>query len=265
MIRMFRGEYKWLSNFASCKIILEGREYRSVEHAYMSAKSDEENWKDFCQKTHSAFEVKKASRTVELINGWNEKKLSIMRECLKQKFNQEPYHSLLIQTGEEIIEEGNDWNDTFWGVDIKTKMGHNNLGILIMKIRDNLWIEDNKFVIDAIFEDKEVDLYNDFSCEWERRIPTGFDLFSRVFFSGSNTYKLARVVPKKQFHYLNAIDQMKWLINNGYKPDENGNWLSEYEIPFVHQMWHFCGKPVVDVERDFAWHNEWLEEVEVDK
>ena len=39
MIKEFRGEYAWLSNFASVPITLDGIQYPSVEHAYMSAKS----------------------------------------------------------------------------------------------------------------------------------------------------------------------------------------------------------------------------------
>lgn len=48
MIREFQGEYRWLSNFAPVLIKLDGI-YPSVEHAYMSAKSDDMKWKLFCQ------------------------------------------------------------------------------------------------------------------------------------------------------------------------------------------------------------------------
>ena len=41
----FQGEYRWLSNFSPCEIILDGITYKSVEHAYMSAKSENEEWK----------------------------------------------------------------------------------------------------------------------------------------------------------------------------------------------------------------------------
>ena len=56
MIKEFRGECAWLSNFASVPITLE---------------------------------------------------------CLGQKFIQNPYKRLLICTGDEHIQEGNNWNDRF--------------------------------------------------------------------------------------------------------------------------------------------------------
>lgn len=36
------------------------------------------------------------------------------------------------------IQEGNYWGDTFWGVDLKKREGENNLGKLVMEIREKL-------------------------------------------------------------------------------------------------------------------------------
>lgn len=135
MISEFQGNFRWLSNFAPCKIILDGIEYPSVEHAYMSAKSSERSWKLFCSNTSSPGEVKKASRGIILVDNWEDIKLSIMETCLEQKYTQEPYRKKLIDTGTEYIQEGNRWNDKFWGVCLKTNKGENNLGKLIMEIR----------------------------------------------------------------------------------------------------------------------------------
>jgi len=136
MIREFQGEYRWLSNFAPVKIILDGIEYASVEHAYMSAKSDDKTWKAFCANTYNtAGQVKKASKDIQLIDDWNVIKLDVMRECIKQKFNQEPYKSNLMNTDYQYIQEGNTWGDKFWGICLKTNEGENRLGILIMSIR----------------------------------------------------------------------------------------------------------------------------------
>jgi len=30
----FKGDYRWLSNFHSCDIIMDGYKFQSVEHAY---------------------------------------------------------------------------------------------------------------------------------------------------------------------------------------------------------------------------------------
>ena len=48
MIVQFRDEFAWLSNFTPAKIKLYGFNYPSVEHAFMSAKSDDLEWKKFC-------------------------------------------------------------------------------------------------------------------------------------------------------------------------------------------------------------------------
>lgn len=137
-IQQFQKEHRWLSNFAPCKIVLGRATYQSVEHAYMSAKSDDPKWKVFCQTTEKAGEVKKASRKIQLRPDWENEKVQVMKRCLKQKFKQEPYKSNLIATGNCIIEEGNFWHDVFWGIDLKTGAGKNILGQLIMEIRSQL-------------------------------------------------------------------------------------------------------------------------------
>lgn len=139
MIREFQGEYRWLSNFAPVTIELEGLKYPSVEHAYMSAKCDDNGWKKFCQdKNNNAGKVKRASKNVKLVGNWEDLKVEVMQLCIEQKFEQEPYRSKLIATGTQHIQEGNRWNDKFWGVCLKTGQGKNTLGKLIMEVRENL-------------------------------------------------------------------------------------------------------------------------------
>lgn len=139
MIKEFQGEYRWLSNFVPCKIMLDSVEYPSVEHAYMSAKSNDIEWKKFCSNPNNkAGEVKKKSKGIKLIENWDIIKFEVMKCCLIQKYNQEPYKTKLIQTKREHIQEGNMWGDKVWGVCLKTGNGENNLGKMIMEIRDNL-------------------------------------------------------------------------------------------------------------------------------
>jgi N-glycosidase YbiA len=139
MIRKFDKAYKWLSNFAPCTIVLNGITYPSVEHAYMSAKSDDVRWYLKCTDDRiKPGTIKKLSRGILLVSNWDSLKIEVMRECLNQKFSQEPYKTLLIETGDVFIQEGNFWGDTFWGVDLETGEGENNLGKLIMKVREKL-------------------------------------------------------------------------------------------------------------------------------
>ena len=138
MIKEFQGDYRWLSNFAYVNVVLDGITYRSVEHAYMAAKSFDKEWRKFCQQTERAGEVKKASRKIQLREDWEDVKLSIMEDLLRQKFNTPKYKALLKSTGNVHIQEGNMWGDKFWGVCLKTNIGHNHLGKLIMKIREEI-------------------------------------------------------------------------------------------------------------------------------
>lgn len=138
MISEFQGEYRWLSNFAPVSVCQNGVVYPSVEHAYMSAKSDSIDWKMFCKHTKSPGTVKKASRDIQLVANWDAIKVEVMGNCLRDKFLQEPYKTLLLRTGDVHIQEGNRWGDKFWGVDLRTGKGLNTLGKLIMEIREEL-------------------------------------------------------------------------------------------------------------------------------
>ncbi len=138
MIKEFQGQYRWLSNFAPCFISIDGRTYKSVEHAYMSEKSNDIKWKEYCQIENSPGNVKKVSKTICLVENWDLIKVDIMRYCINQKYNKEPYRTLLIETGNEFIQEGNYWGDEFWGVNLKNGIGVNMLGILIMAKRKEL-------------------------------------------------------------------------------------------------------------------------------
>lgn len=141
MINHFRDEYSWLSNMQLVDIKLRGRVFPSVEHAYCSEKNNDAEWKDMCaDRDLSSAGVKKMSKEIKLRDDWDDVKLLVMEHCLKLKFNQEPFRTKLIETGNQNIVEGNYWNDLFWGVDIKVtpNIGENHLGRLIMKIRNNL-------------------------------------------------------------------------------------------------------------------------------
>ena len=138
MIKEFREKCNWLSNFASVPITLDGIQYPSVEHAYMSAKSKDAAWKELCASNIFPGTLKQKSHHIIIRADWERIRINVMRECLVQKFSQNPYKRLLIDTGDEYIQEGNNWNDRFWGVCLKTNKGENNLGKLIMEIRATL-------------------------------------------------------------------------------------------------------------------------------
>jgi len=150
MILEFQKEYRWLSNFYPAVVTYQGVEYPSVEHAYMSAKSNdilhphglsrkEIPWKEFCKDpSNSAGTIKKQSRKITLVENWDKIKLQVMEECLRSKFSQDPFKTMLLETGDQHLQEGNWWSDVYWGVNLKTNKGENHLGKLLMKIRFEL-------------------------------------------------------------------------------------------------------------------------------
>lgn len=149
-ITQFRGEFSWLSNFFPVDVILHPEDFNepiifpSVENAYQAGKcfntKDMFNFVDITPgeakklnrlKKYKMIQFKKTT-DFELF------KLELMYNLLIQKYNIEPFKSLLIATGNCNIIEGNYWGDEFYGVNLKTGKGKNHLGHLIMKIRETL-------------------------------------------------------------------------------------------------------------------------------
>ncbi len=135
MIREFRDRYRFLSNFWLCKVSYEGRTWRSVEHAYQAAKCKLEEDKQRIFDIDRPGEAKRFGRIIRMRRDWEEIKVSVMECLLREKFKEETLRKWLVNTGNQTLEEGNHWHDTFWGVDLETGEGENHLGKLLMKIR----------------------------------------------------------------------------------------------------------------------------------
>jgi len=81
-------------------------------------------------------QAKKLGKSIELRPDWEEIKIEVMRELLRQKFDITKHYDLWLElhmTKPDELVEGNWWGDTFWGV-CKGK-GENHLGKLLMEIR----------------------------------------------------------------------------------------------------------------------------------
>lgn len=136
-INGFFGEFRWLSNFAKLEtpIVLNGIEFHTTENAYQAGKCKQMD--DFVLFGNlSASEAKAFGKQVEKRFDFEENKLAIMESLLEMKFSQPSFKEKLLATGNCYIEETNTWNDTFWGV--CDGVGENNLGMIIMKIRNKL-------------------------------------------------------------------------------------------------------------------------------
>jgi ribA/ribD-fused uncharacterized protein len=138
MIKEFKNEYRWLSNFFESNIIYKGRVFLNVENAFQSEKSDDIFWKDFCSQESDPRVIKKEGQKIKLRGDWEQVKQKVMFELIQIKFQDLELKEKLLETENIYIQEGNTWGDTYWGVDLETGVGENNLGKIIMQVRDIL-------------------------------------------------------------------------------------------------------------------------------
>lgn len=134
----FQNEYRFLSNFYPSEVHLDGAVYPSVEAAFQAAKClDPALRKPF--ETMNPSQAKRAGRRVDLRPDWDQVRIAVMTELVKDKFTRHAgLQTRLLATGNAELLEGNTWNDTFWGVDLKTMRGENHLGIILMELRSQL-------------------------------------------------------------------------------------------------------------------------------
>lgn len=130
------AEHSFLSNFyQGAPIKLNGIIYPTSEHLYQAAKSTNiDDWISI-SKLSTPGQAKRAAQKLPMRDNWEEIKVQVMRETLALKFNQNRrLVTLLLNTGDAELIEGNTWGDTFWGVcDGK---GINMLGKLLMELRE---------------------------------------------------------------------------------------------------------------------------------
>jgi len=134
-IEEFQGTYRWLSNFWPVPIVYDGITYESTEVAYQAAKTNNRKVREIFAKLTAA-ESKTLGQNIIIRPDWDAVKLDVMEEVLRYKFSNSEMRRKLIATGDAELIEGNNWNDTFWGV--CKGVGQNHLGKLIMKIRDEI-------------------------------------------------------------------------------------------------------------------------------
>ena len=131
-------ENRWLSNMTRVNIHHKGVCYPSTENFYQAMKYAEVSKRLYISSLKPV-ESKKYSKENPMTSTiFEDRKFAIMLYAQRKKFSQEPFRSMLLATGDCHIEEGNWWQDKFWGVDIKTREGENTLGKLIMKVRSEL-------------------------------------------------------------------------------------------------------------------------------
>jgi ribA/ribD-fused uncharacterized protein len=136
-IDQFTGDYDFLSNFHPSPIEVDGIVYSTVEHAFQAAKTFDLEEKQAVAQAATPGIAKRKGRKVQLRPDWEQVKVGIMEELVRLKFTTYPdLGEQLLATGDAELVEGNNWNDTFWGV-CRGK-GRNALGKILMKVRSEL-------------------------------------------------------------------------------------------------------------------------------
>lgn len=146
MIDSFTGKYKFLSIFyiQDSYFLYENMRWDSAEAAYQAMKyngnNKQEIYKIFSKLNPS--EAKILGKIINIRTDWDENKLSIMRDILKEKFSIPELRDKLIETNGHDLIEGNTWHDNFWGNctcdKCKDIEGQNFLGKFLKQIRKNV-------------------------------------------------------------------------------------------------------------------------------
>lgn len=145
----FTGEHRFLSNFFPCRVTLDGMEFRSVEHAYQAAKTLDRKARRMIQIQPKPGDAKRAGRRLAGIRpDWDGVRVGVMRDLLRQKFQDGELRHLLLATAPAGLVELNTWHDNFWGRCTCAPCGHergdavakavkngNILGVLLMELR----------------------------------------------------------------------------------------------------------------------------------
>ena len=136
VINQFKGEYDFLNNRFGCRFVWQGLQYGNAEAAFQSSKcANESERKVFA----SCSADKAALKGKELVpySSWEDDCLDIMESIQRVRFEQNPaLMKKLIDTGNRLLINGNNKQETYWGVDLYSWQGENHLGKIMMNIRD---------------------------------------------------------------------------------------------------------------------------------
>jgi hypothetical protein len=143
-IQQFRDEYAFLSNFyPTVGVRYDGGIYPTSEHAFQASKTTDEELRRKIMIQPSPGAAKRMGRTITLREEWVDEmfRCKQMYIILKDKFSIGDLKRKLLNTGDALLIEGNYWGDSFWGVNLKTGIGENHLGKLLMKVRRDYTID----------------------------------------------------------------------------------------------------------------------------
>lgn len=147
----FRGPLEFCTNFFDLRpyggLESEGNIYPSLEHAFQAQKTLYVEFRKLIQQAETPGRAKRLGHDVPLREDWEEIKLDVMERLLRKKFAIPELRELLLATGSKSLVEENVWHDDYWGsctcATHYNKPGQNHLGLLLMKIRGEIFNELN--------------------------------------------------------------------------------------------------------------------------
>lgn len=190
---LFRNKFYFLSNMFNCTVMYNDCTYLCAESAFQAQKCINEEEKKLFIKANG-FTAKKWGKKVALRKDWNTVRVSVMEDIVRAKFEQHPDLARQLVKIKGLIQEDNSWGDTFWG--IYRGQGENNLGKILMKIRDEF------------ISSSSINIYTSYysNMEWKNRglFPIGISIGTPNDFQGDKYIKLAPSAELlqhwKQFH-----------------------------------------------------------------
>ena len=154
VIKEFRGDYSFLSNFYRADFSWRHITFPTAEHAFVYIKSmycyssipSKEILGNYLDAPPT--EIKGHGRKLPInVAEWDKHKVGHMREIIHAKFSDvDGLAGKLINTGAAMLVEGNTWGDNFWGrcYDEDGRMvGLNILGVILMEER-GYWLWGNE-------------------------------------------------------------------------------------------------------------------------
>ena len=145
VIRFKKEDFKYgcFSNFYPSIIEYEGIRYNSLESAFQAAKTSNQEDRIKLSRMNPGH-AKRYGRQVSLRSDWEEVKVDIMTELIRNKafHNPEFCKALIDSKGAYIVEDTTGWHDNYWGDcqcgNCRLKFKHNVLGKCLMKVRDEI-------------------------------------------------------------------------------------------------------------------------------
>lgn len=134
-IKVFKGDYAFLSNSFPCTIEIDGLVYSSAEAAFWAQRVKDEK----ARRKYTRLNPNKAREKgmqAEPIDDWEDIKLDVLMKVLKIKFSDPELKEKLLSTGNAKLINTNTYRDEYYGMYLGK--GRNKLGVTLMSLRDEL-------------------------------------------------------------------------------------------------------------------------------